>query len=169
MIQHSTHRNDATTTAGTRGFTLLEMIAVLVILGVVGAVAAQPLARAMEAVTTARTLTDAEGDLAAALDRMTRDIREGTVDDCQQTRLVVDRDDNTLTFEIDGDFLRLEGAVLAGTRDDPISAPSSDDTALCYDYASEIGNWNAERFYRLHLSTESGYKGETHVYQRKED
>ena len=169
MIQHSTHRNDATTTGETRGFTLLEMIAVLVILGVVGAVAAQPLARAMEAVTTARTLTDAEGDLAAALDRMTRDIREGTVDDCQQTQLVVtDRDDNTLTFEIDGDFLRLDGAVLAGTRDDPITTPTDSDGALCYDYAAEDGNWEVERFYRLHLTTESGYEGRTHVYQRNE-
>lgn len=163
MIQHSTHRNDATTTGETRGFTLLEMIAVLVILGVVGAVAAQPLARAMEAVTTARTLTDAEGDLAAALDRMTRDIREGTVEDCQQTQLVVADDDTELTFEIDGGFLRLEEAVLAGTRDDPISAPGGDDTALCSDYG------DVERFYQLHLSTESGYKGETHVYQRNED
>ena len=59
------------------GFTLLELVVVLVLLGVIAAFAARPVAQTMEVwLGTMRTQTD-RGDLNFALERMARDVRWG--------------------------------------------------------------------------------------------
>lgn len=136
-----------------RGFTLLELVLVLIILGVIGVAAARFLGGAVEAIFVTRELTDTQMEAGAALDHMARDIRRAqSVDTCVAGSLSLDAGD--LAYAVDGGRLRLNGVPLAGTRQDPVAF---------FDCAET----DVPRLYALELETESGYGVRTHAYHRR--
>ena len=141
------------------GFTLLEMIVVLVIIGIVGTVAAQPLKQAMGAAMQTRTLTDVEADLNTALDRMARDIRGATeVEDCGSASLTLtNQDGSTVTYSLSSGRLRLEDQLLAGSEENPIT------TFVC-----QSDNWGINHFYLVLLEAGSGLGGRSYAFNRNQ-
>lgn len=83
-LRHSSSRQ--------RGFSLIEVILVLVLVGTVIGVAAQPIANTMRAIGTTRSSVDLRGELDSAAARMTRAIRGAqsvTCPDAETLRVVV--------------------------------------------------------------------------------
>ena len=90
MIDIYSLKNQRRSQKSVSGFTLLELVIVLVILGVIASFAARPVAQTMEVwVGTMRTQTD-QGDLNFALERMARDVRWAeSVSSCGENDLEV--------------------------------------------------------------------------------
>ncbi|WP_028491572.1 prepilin-type N-terminal cleavage/methylation domain-containing protein [Thioalkalivibrio sp. ALE19] len=136
-----------------RGFTLLELVLVLIILGVIGVAAARFLGGAVEAIFVTRELTDTQMESGAALDRMARDLRgAGSVDDCAGGSLILNG--GGLEYAPADGRLELNDVLLAGTPEDPVVSFVCADTGV-------------SGLYRLELETESGYIAQTHTYHRQ--
>ncbi|MGM0553508.1 MAG: prepilin-type N-terminal cleavage/methylation domain-containing protein [Pseudomonadota bacterium] len=144
------------------GFTLLELILVLVILGVIGLIAARFLGGAMEAVFLTREATNTQMEVGAALDRMARDVRAAqNIAECSPGTLTLALEDGgqrhyyladgRVWLEANGD-----SALLAGDADDPVAAFACDDSAP----------WQTFDVVALTLGTVSGYEALTHAYRR---
>ncbi|WP_373023955.1 prepilin-type N-terminal cleavage/methylation domain-containing protein [Thioalkalivibrio sp.] len=136
-----------------RGFTLLELVLVLIILGVIGVAAARFLGGAVEAIFVTRELTDTQMEAGAAIDRMARDIRSAqSVDACGAGSLSLN--DGDLDYAVTGGRLQLNGVLLAGTREDAVTSFECKETDVA-------------RLYALELGTESGYGVSTYAYHRR--
>lgn len=122
------------------GFTLLELVLVLALFGLVVALAAEPLRQAVEASFRTQELSDAQTELGAGMDRMSRDIR-GLEATCENggSRLVLrfpDGEGDTLTYGVvqgrlyihagsgplDLEDLPDQGSLLAGTSEQAIES-----------------------------------------------
>lgn len=147
---------------GNRGFTLLELVLVLVILGVIGLIAARFLGGALEAVFVTREVTNTQMEVGAALDRMARDVRHAqNVVDCSPGQLTLTlQDAGQRRYYLGGGRLWLEEggstALLAGDEDDPV------DTFVCDD----AGPLETFAVLELTLKTVSEYEASTHAYRR---
>ena len=144
------------------GFTLLELILVLVILGVIGLIAARFLGGAMEAVFLTREATNTQMEVGAALDRMARDVRaaQDIVDCSPGTLTLALQGGGQRRYSLAGGRLWLEAngdsALLAGDADDPVAAFACDDSAP----------WQTFDVVALTVATVSGYEALTHAYRR---
>lgn len=144
------------------GFTLLELILVLVILGVIGLIAARFLGGAMEAVFLTREATNTQMEVGAALDRMARDVRAAqSVAACSSGTLTLTlQDGGQRHYSLDAGRLWLEqggsSALLAGDEDDPVAAFACDNSAP----------WETFGVVALTVATASGYEALTHAYLR---
>lgn len=139
------------------GFTLLELVLVLVILAAIGLVAARVLGGSVEALSVTRELTETQMEAGAALDRMARDIRGARqVEECGDGVLRVEtRRGDARHYDVSGGRLRLDGVTLAGTREDPVAGFACDPEG------------RVDRLYALELETGSGYVAQTHAYHRR--
>ena len=144
------------------GFTLLELILVLVILGVIGLIAARFLGGAMEAVFLTREATNTQMEVGAALDRMARDVRaaQDIVDCSPGTLTLALQGGGQRRYSLAGGRLWLEAngdsALLAGDADDPVAAFACDDSTP----------WQTFDVVALTVATVSGYEALTHAYRR---
>lgn len=144
---------------GRRGFSLLELVLVLVITGVVVMVAARFLESALQAVSDTREFEQDQSEAGFALDRMAREVRAGNVVSCEPGLLEVERDGRTFTFEAgsQGDLL-LE---IDGAGDPLIEGLDLADGLTCQE-----DPWNINGLYALEIKMDSGYEASTHAWQR---
>jgi prepilin-type N-terminal cleavage/methylation domain-containing protein len=118
-----------------RGFTFIEVILVIVLLGIMGAVFGGSFAASMRATLAVDTRKEALQNARVALDRMARDIRlirsrtAADIPTFTATNLVfTDSYGNAIQFQLVGNTIQRNGAVLAGNV-----------TALDFDYLQNNG------------------------------
>ncbi|WP_018869146.1 hypothetical protein [Thioalkalivibrio sp. ALgr3] len=140
------------------GFSLLELVLVLVITGLVAMVASRFLLSALEAVSVSREYEDQRSEAGFALDRMAREVRGGDVTACESGQLEVQRGGQTFLFEPDDGGLLLE---VDGDRGVLIEGLASPDGLTC-----EEAPWGISDLYALQLNMDSGYEASTHAWQR---
>ncbi|WP_026300933.1 type II secretion system protein J [Thioalkalivibrio sp. ALE23] len=134
------------------GFTLLEMVLVLIIIAVIGSTVARFFGVSTEAVFDAREATETQNRVGMTLDRLTREIRNArSIRECTEDRLSVNGGDRV--FERAGGRIRLNGEAMAGTPEDPIRSFRCDETGI-------------DDLYALEMETERGYEALIYAYWR---
>lgn len=103
----------------TCGFSLVELITVLVILGIVASAGALTMSRSFNAYFSGRDITRADWQGRLALERMTRDLREvrSPTDITTMTATQITYTDifgNAITYTLGGTTLTRNGTALAG-------------------------------------------------------
>jgi len=117
-----------------QGFTLIEAVMVIVILGAIAAVAAQMMGTGFQAYFTGRNVADADWQARVALERMTRELRtirsRAAVDLTMGANTVTfnDADGNNITYTLAGTTLNRNTDVLA----DGINLPAGPATLFTY-------------------------------------
>jgi len=101
-----------------QGFTLIELVIVIVILSIIAAVASQMLAQGFNAFLKAQNVTDANWQGQVALERMIRDIRtvrsaNDISSSTSTTFSFVNLAGTSMTYTLSGSNLTLNGNVLA--------------------------------------------------------
>ena len=130
------------------GFTLIELVVTLVLLGIVAVLAARVLSTSLDMWITTEEYAGERADQVAALERMVREIRQADSLTCTHSTLSLERGGNildfeasnetlTLTFKTDDGTLRLDEEPLCPTDYLEDSEPRlcepepSDDPLLC--------------------------------------
>ena len=95
-----------------RGFTLLELVLVLALLGGVIALVATPLGQAIQHYVELEDWSEADAEIGYALERMSRDVRSRgrAVAECEPGSLVV----GGTTYALEGGTLQRDGQAIAG-------------------------------------------------------
>lgn len=144
-----------------RGFSLLELVLVLVILAVIGVIAARFLGGAIDAVFVTREVTNTQMEVGAAMDRMVRDVRAAqSVMSCSAGEMILAlKGSGQRRYYVAGGRLWLEeagdSARLAGNADDPVNA------LVC-----EEDRWGVVGLVELQAQTGSNYGAESYAYIR---
>jgi prepilin-type N-terminal cleavage/methylation domain-containing protein len=100
------------------GFTLIELAMVIVIIGIIAAMASSMISQGFEAYFTGKNVMDADWQGRLALERMARDIREirsaGDISTMTASQLTfVDLSGNTITYQLSGTNLMRNSQILA--------------------------------------------------------
>jgi prepilin-type N-terminal cleavage/methylation domain-containing protein len=88
--------------AGARGFTLMELVMVMVLFGIVAAVAAPVMSSSFQAYFTGRDIAEADWQARVAIERMTRELRAMRA----PSDLVITAADNISFVDADGTPIR---------------------------------------------------------------
>lgn len=111
-----------TVKAGMRGFTIIEMILVIVVVGAIFAIGAAIMGRAFESYRLTREVTDADWQGRVALERMMRELREirtltaADLDFSSNTQVwFIDTDGNGVCFYRDAATSRLMRSAAASS------------------------------------------------------
>lgn len=165
--------------ASSAGFTMLELVLVLVILAVVAGIAAEPLRQSLLAAFGTRQLADVQGELHSALDHIAREIRSSSNAECLAAdELEVERGGggSVLVFSLEGSRL-----VVAADGEESVTLIGGDDFAVgTFDCVTANdqgpdGDWgwddtsaesHAERLFRITIETEDGFRARNHVFAR---
>lgn len=100
------------------GFTLIEVVIVIVLSGIIAAVASKMLAQGFSAYLAGKNITDADWQGRVAVERMTRDLRAipsiSSISAANATQLTyTDSDGNTVNYQLSGSTLTLNDQALA--------------------------------------------------------
>jgi len=101
-----------------QGFTLIEAIIVIVILGVIGTIATTMLGQGLSAYLTAQNVTDADWQGQIALERMERDLRAvrslNDISTATSSQFIfTDINGNSITYQLTGTSLMRNSQILA--------------------------------------------------------
>lgn len=154
----ATHRRPAL--RDNRGFSLLELVLVLVILGVVAAVAAPPIATTVEGLLTARTQADLRSELYGAVDRMSHAIRGAAEVSCESNEITVTEDEIDRTFALQQGRLQVtingaDAGALIGGEAMPVTR-----------FDCESDAFSTTGLFRITLEVDERSPVETYVFNR---
>jgi prepilin-type N-terminal cleavage/methylation domain-containing protein len=102
----------------TTGFTLIEMVIVLVLVGIITVIFSRFLITAVNSYITAKNVIDANGQALLAIERMTRDIRavrsSSDITTATSSQITfTDSSGTSITYALSGTSLRRNSQVLA--------------------------------------------------------
>lgn len=96
-----------------RGFTLVELVIVIVLLGILSVVAAPLLSAGFDAWFTGRDVENAHRQAELALERITREMRVGQAIVVTATEITYERDEEPHSIEYAGDTITLNAEPIA--------------------------------------------------------
>lgn len=101
-----------------RGYTLIELVMVIVLIAILAAIASTLLGQGFKAFISAQNVSDADWQGRVAMERMVRDIRAirstGDISTASASQLVfTDVNGNSFSYQLSGNTLMLNSQVLA--------------------------------------------------------
>lgn len=114
-----------------RGWTLLELVATLVLLAIVGTLASRLVGQALGTWSDLRGHAERRAQMSAALEQMGRDVRSSTLRECDSTVLEVERSNSKVVrFEVEGKELKM---TIDGTPGEVIAPVALQGDSLCHE------------------------------------